>query len=66
MENNAQQNTVKLEVTIEELNIIISGIAKLPIEVGLTTFRKVDEQARQQLNVQRGQPEGPLSSKVMN
>jgi hypothetical protein len=66
MENNTQQSTVTLEVTIDELNIIVSGVAKLPIEMGLATFRKIDEQARQQLTPQNNQPAGPLASKVVN
>jgi hypothetical protein len=66
MENTNSRSTVTLEVTIDELNIIVSGVAKLPIEMGLATFRKIDEQARQQLNPQNNQPAGPLASKVVN
>ena len=66
MENTNPRSTVTLEVTIDELNIIISGVAKLPIEMGLATFRKVDEQARQQLTAQNNPSEVPLASNVVN
>ena len=57
------ENTVKIEVSIQDLNIILSGLAKLPLEASLDTFNVVRQQADEQL---RNKPEGPLSDKVMN
>ena len=66
MEQQVQQQQVSLQVTINQLNVILGGIAKLPIEVGLETFNTIQQQAQQQL----GQPTlttppGELGSKVV-
>ena len=58
------ESQVKLELTIQQLNAIIAGLAKLSIEVGLETFNEVQKQAQAQL----GQPsnvQGPLADKVV-
>ena len=61
------EQKVTLELTILQLNTILGGLIKLPIEVGLDTFQAVQQQAQQQLG-QPGSttPPGPLSSKVIN
>lgn len=61
-------NTVTLELNIQQLNTVLGGLAKLPIEVGLETFNIVQQQARQQLPAQQEgpAPSGPLASKVVN
>ena len=56
---------VTLQLTVAQLNIIISGIVKLPIEVGLETFQEVNRQAEQQLGKPTFAPQGPLSNKVV-
>ena len=56
-------NTVKLDLTIEQLNIVLAGLAKLPIEVGMTTFSEVQTQAQAQLR--SSSPEAPLASKLV-
>lgn len=61
-----QNNTIKLEVSLDELNVIMSGVIKLPIEVGLNVFNKIDQQAKQQLNANNPAPTGPLANKVVN
>jgi hypothetical protein len=53
---------VTLELNVNQLNVVLSGLAKLPIEVALEAFNTVQQQASSQL----GQPKGPLSDKVMN
>ena len=64
MEQQALQ--VTLNVTINQLNTIISGIAKLPIEVGLEAFNVVQQQATQQLGQPSASvPQGPLGNKVI-
>jgi hypothetical protein len=51
----AQQPTrVKLDLTIDELNILIMGLVKLPYETSAGLVETVRTQANQQL--QQGQP----------
>jgi hypothetical protein len=49
----------------QQFNIIMSGLAKLPIEMGLETFEWMKEQAKQQLESSVEAPKDPLSSKVI-
>jgi len=59
------EQKVNLELTIQQINIVLAAIVKLPIDVGLETFNVIQQQA----NAQLGQPtnvEGPLASKVTN
>jgi hypothetical protein len=56
--------TIKIEVNVNQLNIILAGLAKLPLEASLETFTIVRQQADAQ--VQQNKPEGPLSSKLVN
>jgi hypothetical protein len=58
------EKKINLELTVQQLNIVISGLVKLPIEIGLQTFEEVQSQAQKQL----GNPtniEGPLSDKII-
>ena len=57
-------NKLTLELTIDQLNIVIAGLAKLPLEQAIDTFNIVRQQANSQL--QAPAPEGPLSDKVIN
>lgn len=56
--------TIKIEVNVNQLNIILVGLAKLPLETSLETFTIVRQQADAQ--VQQNRPEGPLADKVIN
>lgn len=58
------ENKVTLELTVNDLNVILAGLSKLPIEAALQTFDEVRNQAQQQLG-QSTQPEGPLADKVV-
>ena len=61
------EQKVTLELSIPQLNTILSGLIKLPIEVGLETFQAVQQQAQQQLGQPNSTtPSGPLASKVIN
>lgn len=60
-----EQKTVTLNLTVNQLNIVLSGMIKLPIEVGLDTFNEIQQQAQQQLG-NPNLPAGPLSDKVIN
>lgn len=51
---------IKLELSIQELNIVLVGLAKLPIEQALETFSVVREQANSQL---QQAPQEPFTKK---
>lgn len=53
---------VTLELTIPQLNTILVGVAKLPIETGLEVFNLIQQQANNQLATK---PSGPLADKVI-
>lgn len=46
------EQKVTIELNIQHLNTILSGLAKLPIEIGLDTFNYVQQIANSQLNQQ--------------
>lgn len=61
------EQKLTLELNIQQLNTVLGGLAKLPIEVGLDTFNLVQQQAQAQLGQPTSNtPPGPLSSKVIN
>jgi hypothetical protein len=43
---------MKIELTIEEIQLVLNSLAKLPLEVALQTFNKVKQQAEEQLKKQ--------------
>lgn len=59
------ENKVNLELSVQELNIVLSGVAKLPIEMGLAVFNIIQKQADAQLKP-NNVPTGPLSNRVIN
>ena len=54
---------IKLELTIDQLNVIMLGLSQLPLETVLVTFTEVQKQADAQLRAPR--PDGPLADKVI-
>jgi len=40
---------VTISLTVEELNILLAGLGKLPLEVAVAVFGKVKAQAESQL-----------------
>lgn len=40
---------ITIELTLQQLNIVLAGIAKLPIEVALEVFNNIQNQAAMQL-----------------
>ena len=59
-----QEAQVTLKLSVQHLNVVLSGLIKLPIEVGLETFNVIQQQAQAQL----GSPntaQGPLADKVI-
>lgn len=61
------EKTVTLELSINQLNTVLAGVVKLPIEAGLDTFNTIQQQAQQQLGApsMANPTEGPLSNKVV-
>ena len=60
-----ENQTISLDLNVQQLNIVLAGLAKLPIEVALETFNAVQQQAQAKL----GPPtkvEGPLANKIIN
>ena len=65
MEQQAQQERqVTLNLTINQLNTVLAGVVKLPIEVGLEAFNVIQQQAQSQLGAPNT-AQGPLSDKVI-
>lgn len=46
---NEQKQLVTLKLDINQLNMVLSGVAKLPIEMGIETFTEIQKQAQSQL-----------------
>lgn len=52
--------SLQLNVEVQEVQMILAGLAKLPLEVSLDTWHKVKTQAEAQLQEQQAQaPEAP-------
>lgn len=45
-----QSKSVTITLDMNQLNVVMSGIAKLTIESGIETFNVIQQQAQQQLN----------------
>lgn len=60
-----ENQTIALELTIQQLNVVLAGLVKLPIEVALDTFNAVQQQAQSKLGPP-AKTEGPLANKVIN
>ena len=59
-----ENQTISLDLTVQQLNVILAGLAKLPIEVALDVFNNVQQQAQSKLGPP-SKSEGPLSDKVI-
>lgn len=58
--------TAQIELTVQQLNIVLVGLSKLPIEAALDTFNAVNRQAQEQFGAPSNAPQGPLQDKVIN
>lgn len=45
-------NELTLQLTIDELNVVMSGLGKLPLETSMNVWGKLRAQAEKQLNPQ--------------
>ena len=43
------ENTIKIELNLPMLNVVLAGLAKLPLEQSLETFTVVRQQAEAQI-----------------
>lgn len=43
-------NELNLSLTLEELNVVMNGLGKLPLETSMNVWGKLRAQAEQQLN----------------
>lgn len=43
-------NELTLKLTLEELNVVMAGLGKLPLESSMNVWGKLKAQAEQQLN----------------
>lgn len=59
------ENTVNLELNVQNLNIVLTALAKMPLEHSLETFMVIKNQAEQQLAKTTDVPKGPLSDKIV-
>ena len=48
--NGDTKQMITLELSIEETQIVLAGLGKLPLEVAANTFNKVKKQAEEQVN----------------
>lgn len=55
---------ISLELNINQINIILAGLAKLPLETSLETFTVVKQQA--DLQIQNSITESPFPDKVID
>lgn len=57
--------TLKLELTIEETNIVLAALQELPAKLCNPMSQKIQQQAQPQLPKQEA-PQGELADKVLN
>ncbi len=48
---------IKLTLTMDELNVLLAGLGKLPLEASIGVFGKVKAQAESQINPIPDQPQ---------
>ena len=58
------EKTVKIELTMEHLNVMMSALSELPIKNAINTFMEIQSQIDKQLS--KPNAEGPLSNKIVN
>jgi hypothetical protein len=44
-----------IEMTLDELNLVLAALGKLPLEASLATFERIKTQAQQQAQAQQSQ-----------
>jgi len=59
-----ENQTVRLELNINMVNVVLAALAKLPLEQSIDTFMTIRQQVNTQVQADTP-PEGPLSDKVV-
>lgn len=49
MEQDVKDVVLKLELTVEEVNLILTGLGKMPLENSVSTWAKIKQVAEAQL-----------------
>jgi hypothetical protein len=57
-----EEKILTLQLNINEINIILAGLGKLPLEASLNLFNTIHKQVNDQADKK---PEGPLSDKIV-
>jgi hypothetical protein len=55
---------LNLQLNINQINVVLTGLGKLPLESSLQTFETIHKQVNDQMQ-KENQPEGPLKDKVI-
>lgn len=63
--NEQKQPSVNLVLTVNQLNLVLAALAKLPLEAVLETFQTLQQQANEQLGPPASNLSGPLADKVV-
>lgn len=57
-----ENKIVNLQLEVKHINVILTGLGKLPLENSLQTFDVITNQVNTQID---DRPEGPLKDKVV-
>lgn len=44
-----EENIISLNLTINQINIVLAGLGKLPLEAGIQTFELIHKQVNEQI-----------------
>ena len=59
-----EDKILNLQLNINQINIILSGLGKVPLETALQTFETIHKQVGEQMQPEQA-PQGPLTDKVV-
>lgn len=48
-------NEINLKLTVEDINVVLAGLGKLPLEVSVVVFGKIKAQAESQIKPEEQQ-----------
>jgi hypothetical protein len=57
-----EEKLLTLQLNINEINLVLAGLGKLPLESSLQMFNNIHKQVNDQMEQK---PDGPLSDKVV-
>lgn len=59
-----EEKILTLQLNLDQINIILAGLGKLPLETSLQLFQGVRKQVDEQMSANNA-PTGPLSDKII-